>query len=170
MKQLLILCLAVMLGCGAINAQKKTSVFKADIKCNNCAQKIMDNVPMLGEGIEDVKVDVDAKTVTVTYDSSKNTDENIIKGFSSMKVEAKPACAEPYCKMPPVKATKGEKMNAQKMGAIKLDAKKACKDIKAEVMGECDHKGVAKTCGQDKQCDHKGEAKACGQGKHDCQK
>ncbi len=90
-------CLALMLGVGvalaAKPAQKKqivTTVFVTDIDCEHCAKKILNNVPSLGKGVQDVKVDVSKKEVTVVYDASKNNDENLVKGFASIKVKAQP--------------------------------------------------------------------------------
>lgn len=106
----MMICLALMLGLGVGNAQKKekqlkTVVYAAEISCNDCAKKIMDNVPSLGKGIEDVQVSVEEKTVTVTYDAARNNEANILKGLNSLKVNAQPmpATQEPYCKIPPVK-------------------------------------------------------------------
>lgn len=96
MKKLLMAALALFLSAGACMAespaQKKTvtTVFLTDIECHNCAKKIMNNVPSLGKGIKDVQVDVEKKEVTVVYDASKNSDENIVKGFASLKVKAEP--------------------------------------------------------------------------------
>ena len=50
----------------------------------------MNNVPVLGKGVKDVKVDLPKKEVTVVYDSSKNNDETIVKGFASLKGKAEP--------------------------------------------------------------------------------
>ncbi len=173
MKKILSICLAVVLGLGVAMAQskpapqKQTTVFKADVTCQECAKKIMDNVAALGKGIDDVQVSVETQTVAVTYDAQKNSDENIAKGLASIGVKAAPAqvSGKPYCKIPPVNrdATK----SATKMEATKLSAcKKAdAKAMKAECKGDCDHKAEAKACGQGKECDHKAEVKACGQGK-----
>ncbi len=97
MKKIVMFCLALMLGVGvslaAKPAQKKqivTTVFVTDIDCEHCAKKIMNNVPSLGKGVQDVKVDVAKKEVTVVYDASKNSDENLVKGFASIKVKAQP--------------------------------------------------------------------------------
>ena len=97
MKKLAMLCLALLMGAGATMAAKTaaekktvTTVFVTDIDCDHCVKKIMNNVPSLGKGIKDVEVDLPTKEVTVTYDASKNNDENIIKGFASIKVKAEP--------------------------------------------------------------------------------
>lgn len=102
MKKLLMLCLALVMGVGLTvaaekPAQKKnvTTVFVTDVDCEHCVQKIMNNVPSLGKGIKDVQVDLETKEVTVVYDASKNNDENIVKGFASLKVKAEPKAKEP---------------------------------------------------------------------------
>ena len=92
MKKILMLCLALVMGVGMCAAQKAadkktvTTVFTTDIDCEHCVKKIMNNVPSLGKGVKDVKVDLPKKEVTVVYDSTKNSDDNIVKGFASIKV------------------------------------------------------------------------------------
>lgn len=100
MKKLVMICLAVLMGAGmslaaepaAQKEQKKsvTTVFTTDVDCDHCVKKIMENVPSLGKGVKDVKVDLAKKEVTVVYDPSKNSDEGIVKGFASLKVKAEP--------------------------------------------------------------------------------
>ncbi len=97
MKKILVLCLAALMSAGVCVAAKpdakqttKTTVFATDIHCEHCASKIMNNVPALGKGIKDVQIDVPTKEVTVVYDASKNSDENIVKGFAKLKVKAEP--------------------------------------------------------------------------------
>ena len=97
MKILAMICLALVLGAGmataakpAVQKQLVTTVFVTDIHCDHCANKILSNVPSLGKGVEDVKVDVATKEVTVVYDAAKNSDENIIRGLATLKVKAQP--------------------------------------------------------------------------------
>ncbi len=97
MKKIAMLCLMLAMGMGTTMAAKpatakKTTptVFCTDIHCDHCAKKILNNVPSLGKGIEDVQIDVATKEVTVVYDAAKNSDENIVKGFASIKVKAAP--------------------------------------------------------------------------------
>ena len=91
------ICLALVLGAGmataakpAVQKQLVTTVFVTDIHCEHCANKILTNVPSLGKGVEDVKVDVATKEVTVVYDAAKNSDENIIRALATLKVKAQP--------------------------------------------------------------------------------
>ena len=97
MKKLVLLCLVLAMGVGVCAAAGKpaakkivTTVFVTDIDCDHCVKKIMNNVPSLGKGIKDVKVDLPKKEVTVVYDGTKNDDANIVKGFASLKVKAEP--------------------------------------------------------------------------------
>lgn len=95
MKKLLMLCLALVMGAGLTMAAEKgapkkvvTTVFTADVDCDHCVQKIMNNVSSLGKGIKDVQVSLEKKEITVVYDASKNDDANIVKGLASLKVKA----------------------------------------------------------------------------------
>lgn len=137
MKKILMLCLAIAMGAGVCVAQKAaaqkketTTVFAADVDCDHCVKKIMDNVPALGKGVKDVQVDLAKKEVTVVYDASKNSDENIVKGFASLKVTAEPkacpgkdCCAKTECAD---KACADKKACCGKEGAKKECAGKAC--------------------------------------------
>ncbi|MDE5622940.1 MAG: heavy-metal-associated domain-containing protein [Alistipes sp.] len=97
MKKIVMICLALVMGAGIALAEKPaadkkntTVVFVTDIDCEHCAKKIMNNVPSLGKGIKDVRVDLPTKEVTVVYDATKNNEANIIRGFASIKVKAEP--------------------------------------------------------------------------------
>ena len=79
-------------GVAEVSAQKKnealkTTVFVTDIDCDHCAKKITNTIPY-EKGVKDVKVDVPTKLVTVTYDATKNSDENLLKSFAKIKVKA----------------------------------------------------------------------------------
>lgn len=99
MKKLIVICMALMMGAGIATAAEPakkgvtTTVFETNLDCEGCAKKIMNNVPSLGKGIKDVKVDVATREVTVTYDATKNSDANIVKGLASLKVKAAPKAA-----------------------------------------------------------------------------
>ncbi len=96
MKKILLICLIAFAGIGVCSAQKQqgkkttTVVFAADIDCEQCVKKIMNNIPTLGKGIKDVQADTQTKEITVVYDASKNDVEHIVKGFSSLKVKVSP--------------------------------------------------------------------------------
>lgn len=86
----LTLLMSITLAVAKAPAKKeiKTTVFTTDIHCHSCANKIMNNVPMFGKGIKDVKVDVDTKEVTIVFDASKNNENHLIEAFRSLKINA----------------------------------------------------------------------------------
>lgn len=94
MKKIIMFCLLAVLSFGVADAmaQKKggdvkTTVFVTDIDCEGCAKKVTNSIPFV-KGVKDVKVDVPKKTVTVTYDAAKSSDEALIKAFTKIKVKA----------------------------------------------------------------------------------
>ena len=97
MKKILVLCLALFVCVGVAMAQKpaskgqktvKTTVFVTNLDCPSCAKKVENNIPVLGKGIKDYSIDLSKREVTVVYDATKNSDEQIIEGFRKLKVEA----------------------------------------------------------------------------------
>lgn len=98
MKKILMLCLVAVMSLGVGFAQEKkakaekkivTTTFCTDIDCEGCAKKVYNSIPF-EKGVKDVKVDVKAKTVTVQYDASKNSDEALVNAFTKIKVKAEP--------------------------------------------------------------------------------
>ena len=106
MKKIILMCLVALFSVGIANAQtpkkgEKKSVtveFVTDIDCAGCAKKVTNTIPY-EKGVKDVQVDVDAKTVTVTFDPAKTNNETLVKAFAKIKIkaEAKGACAEGCC-------------------------------------------------------------------------
>ncbi|MFI3285727.1 MAG: heavy-metal-associated domain-containing protein [Rikenellaceae bacterium] len=66
----------------------ETTQFITNINCEKCTAKIMNYLPTQ-KGVKDVKVDLSAKTVTVSYDSSKTEVKTLIERFGKIDVEAK---------------------------------------------------------------------------------
>ena len=71
---------------------KKTETvkFKVNMHCKNCVAKITDNISFV-KGVEDLKVSLDEKTVTVTYNPAKTDADTIRKeieklGYTAEKV------------------------------------------------------------------------------------
>lgn len=97
MKKILLICLVALFSVGVANAdepkkgEKKivTTEFLTDIDCAGCAKKVTNTIPY-ERGVKDVQVDVESKTVTVTYDASKTNDETLVKAFSKIKIKATP--------------------------------------------------------------------------------
>lgn len=88
----LFLAIAVMFtAVNVSNAQKKgtkTVVYNAELHCENCKAKIEKNIPY-EKGVKDLKVDLAANTVTVTFQENKNTQEDIQKAIEKLQVPVK---------------------------------------------------------------------------------
>lgn len=72
--------------------EKKTVTYNVSMHCKNCVAKITDNVSFV-KGVEDLKVSLDEKTVTITYDPAKTDEATLQKaieklGYTAEKVEA----------------------------------------------------------------------------------
>lgn len=72
--------------------EKKTVTYNVSMHCENCVAKITDNVSFV-KGVEDLKVSLDEKTVTITYDPAKTDEATLQKaieklGYTAEKVEA----------------------------------------------------------------------------------
>lgn len=97
MKKIIVLCLVALFGIGMANAQQpkkaeKKSVtveFATNLDCAGCAKKIENTIPY-EKGVKEVKIDVDTKVVTVTYDPAKTNNETLVKAFAKVKIEAEP--------------------------------------------------------------------------------
>ena len=72
MKKILMICLVLVMSMGVAVAQKPakkapklyvTTVFVTNLDCPNCAKKVENNVPSLGKGIKDVKIDLPTREV-----------------------------------------------------------------------------------------------------------
>ena len=95
MKKIIMLCLMAVIGFGVSDAmaQKKsdaalkTTVFMTDVDCETCAKKIDNSIPFQ-KGVKDVKVDLPTRTVTVTYDATKTSNESLVKAFKKIKINA----------------------------------------------------------------------------------
>ncbi len=59
----------------------------SDLHCHSCATKIMNTLPYK-KGVKDVTVDVDSKVITVQFDTTKSTTEEIITHLSKIKINA----------------------------------------------------------------------------------
>ncbi|MBR5206349.1 MAG: cation transporter [Alistipes sp.] len=96
MKKIIALCLVALFSLGIANAQEPknekktvTTEFVTDIDCAGCAKKVNNTIPY-EKGVKEVKVDVDTKTVTVTYDPAKTNDEALVKALAKIKIKATP--------------------------------------------------------------------------------
>ena len=69
----------------------ETVTFKVNMHCKKCVAKITDNISFV-KGVEDLKVSLDQKTVTITYNPAKTDEATLQKaieklGYSAEKVQ-----------------------------------------------------------------------------------
>lgn len=89
MKTTKIMTLLIILLIGNITAysQKeskiKTTVFNVDMHCESCKAKFEKNITF-EKGVKDMQVDLDKKTVCITYNPTKNSDEKLIAAFKKL--------------------------------------------------------------------------------------
>ncbi|MDR0560465.1 MAG: heavy-metal-associated domain-containing protein [Prevotellaceae bacterium] len=62
---------------------KKVVTFNVNMHCHACQQKVEKNIPW-EKGVKDLKVDLTAKTVKITYDPKKTTEENLKKAIEKL--------------------------------------------------------------------------------------
>ena len=55
-----------------------TVTYKVDIHCKNCVNKLTDKLSFL-KGVEDLKISLDDKTVTIIYDPAKTDESAFVK-------------------------------------------------------------------------------------------
>lgn len=99
MKKIILMAVVAMMAAAVSTAAPKaekqivTTVFVTDIDCEGCAKKITNTIPY-ERGIKNLKVEVATQSVTVTYDASKNSIEQLTKAFESIKVKVFKALSE----------------------------------------------------------------------------
>ena len=69
----------------------ETVTFKVSMHCKSCANKITENISFV-KGVEDLKVSLDQKTVTITYNPAKTDEATLQKaieklGYTAEKVQ-----------------------------------------------------------------------------------
>lgn len=74
-------------------AEVRTVTFVTDIHCAKCVRKLNDNLAF-EKGVKDLKVDLDAKTVTFKYDPAKTTPERLAAAINKLGYKAEPVPAD----------------------------------------------------------------------------
>ena len=65
----------------------ETVTFSVNMHCKNCVAKITDNISFV-KGVEDLKVSLDQKTVTITYNPAKTDEATIQKAIEKLGYSA----------------------------------------------------------------------------------
>ena len=73
-------------------SDKKTATvtFKTTIHCKNCVKKVNDNIAF-EKGVKDLKISLDEKLVTITYDPSKTDEATLAKALEKLGYKAEKA-------------------------------------------------------------------------------
>lgn len=88
MKTRIILVCAAVLFSIATFAKKQTVVFDVSIHCEGCQKKIEKNIAF-EKGVKDMKVNLDKKTVEITFEDTKTNEDKLIKAFNKLGYTAK---------------------------------------------------------------------------------
>ena len=86
--------MAWMLSTAEAKPNKQKVVLYVYLHCQDCCDKIMKNIPFdkdLKNGVKDIVFDMEAQTVTVTYDANKTDVPTIQKAFAKI---GKPATTQ----------------------------------------------------------------------------
>lgn len=92
MKRIIILLMAIlpmayMLSTAEAKPNKQKVVLYVYLHCQDCCDKIMKNIPFdkeLKNGVKDLVFDMEAQTVTVTYDANKTDVPALQKAFAKI--------------------------------------------------------------------------------------
>lgn len=92
MKKLIIFLLAIMpmafcLSTAEAKTNKQQVLLYVHLHCQDCCNKIMKNIPFdkeLKNGVKDIVFDMEAQTVTITYDANKTDVPTIQKAFAKI--------------------------------------------------------------------------------------
>ncbi len=66
-----------------------TREYISEIDCHSCEQKVMNTLPFQ-KGVKSVKVDLKTKTITVTYDPTKSSDEAVVAQLKKVGINSSP--------------------------------------------------------------------------------
>ena len=91
MKKILLILLALLPIFGSTFAAKtdrQTVVLSCDLHCQGCCDKVMKNIAW-EKGVKDIVCDLKTKTVTVTYDTRKTSEAELLKAFEKIGKPAK---------------------------------------------------------------------------------
>lgn len=91
MKKFLTILSALLLLVGAVSAKPKDQTrqcqYQTNLHCKNCAAKIQDNVSF-EKGVKDLTIDVEKKTVTIVYKTSKTDAEKLRAAIEKLGYKA----------------------------------------------------------------------------------
>ena len=95
MKKSLIIMMLAMVAITASAKDIKTVIFTTtpQMHCENCENKIKGNL-RFEKGVKEIKTDIEAQKVYVTYDAQKTTEEKLQKAFEKFGYKAEKTTKE----------------------------------------------------------------------------
>jgi Copper chaperone len=95
MKKILVVMCCMLFAIAMVSAQdskkkdkKQTTKFLVEsISCDNCIKSIEKNIAF-EKGVTDIKCELKTKTVEVTYNTDKSSDEKLIAAFKKINRDA----------------------------------------------------------------------------------
>ena len=92
MKKILVIMCCMIFAVSTTFAQKKnkkqtTKFLVESIHCDKCVKNIEKNISF-EKGVTDMKCDLETKTVEVTYNTDKTSDDKLIAAFKKINREA----------------------------------------------------------------------------------
>ena len=88
MKRIISLTVTLLLSVWMLAGERRTVVFDVDMHCQGCITKIEKNIAF-ERGVKDLVCDLDAKTVTVTFDPAKTDVQHLQAAFAKINKPAK---------------------------------------------------------------------------------
>ena len=89
MKRVVILLISICLCAGTwARGERQTVVFDVDIHCQGCITKIEKNIAF-ERGVKDMECSLDDRTVTIVFDPSKTSVEQLQAAFTKIDKTAK---------------------------------------------------------------------------------
>ena len=85
---LIILIVAVASMCAKGNNKRIIFTTTPQMHCESCENKIQGNLRFV-KGVKIIMTNIPQQTVTITYDSTKCTKEDLVKAFNKIKYEVK---------------------------------------------------------------------------------
>lgn len=100
-KSILVTAGTIFLFSEIVSAQDTTIAIKTSAQCRMCKKRIEENINF-GKGIKKAVLDVETKLLTVTYDTKKNTIEQLKLAVSKLGYDADEVAADTkaYKKLP----------------------------------------------------------------------
>lgn len=85
---LIILVVAVLSICAKGNNKRIIFTTNPQMHCESCENKIQGNLRFV-KGVKIIMTNIAQQTVTITYDSTKCTKDDLVKAFNKIKYEVK---------------------------------------------------------------------------------